>query len=228
MRALFFELQHMNQDQKKRLAAEAALPYLAHGMTLGVGTGSTVDYFIDALRERADLLAAVCSSSDSSTQKLRNAGISVSDLNTVGDLDLYVDGADEATEHLYLTKGGGGALTREKILAGASRRFICIIDDSKLVGVLGGFPLPIEVIPLARSYVARQLVKVGGKPVWRQGSTTDNGNEILDVHNLDIVDPPEMELRLNQIPGIVSVGLFARRPADLLLVAGDRGVTVIE
>jgi ribose 5-phosphate isomerase A len=216
----------MDQNEKKRRAAEAALPYVKDGMTLGVGTGSTVDFFIDALAGVADRLETVCSSSNSSTARLRKLGITVSDLNAVGDLDLYVDGADEATEHLYLTKGGGGALTREKVLAGAARRFICIADDSKLVPVLGRFPLPIEVIPLARSFVARQLVKAGGQPVWREGFVTDNGNDVLDVHNLSIIDPPELEQRLNQIPGVVTVGIFAQRPADLLLISGGDGITV--
>jgi len=217
----------MTQDEKKRLAAEAALEYLEDGMTLGVGTGSTVDHFIEALPARARELRAVASSSNASTEKLRKRGIEVSDLNSIGDLDLYVDGADEATRHLYLVKGGGGALTREKVLAGASRRFVCIADDSKLVGVLGAFPLPIEVIPLARSYVARQIVKVGGQPVWREGYVTDNGNQIIDVHNLTITNPPELERELNQIPGVVTVGLFALRGADLLLIGSDNGTTVI-
>ena len=217
----------MTQNEKKRRAAHAALPYIEDGMTLGVGTGSTVDHFIEALAERARGLRAVASSSNASTEKLKARGIEVSDLNSIGDLDLYVDGADEANRHLYLIKGGGGALTREKVLAGAARRFVCIADDTKLVGVLGAFPLPIEVIPLARSFVARQLVKAGGQPVWREGCVTDNGNQIIDVHNLAITNPPELETELNQIPGVVTVGLFARRPADVLLIGGDDGVTVI-
>jgi len=217
----------VTQDEKKRLAANAALPYIADGMTLGVGTGSTVDFFIDGLAEYAHRLDAVVSSSNASTEKLRAQGIDVADLNAVGDLDLYVDGADEATRHLHLIKGGGGALTREKILAGASRRFICIADDTKLVGMLGAFPLPIEVIPLARSFVARRLVQAGGQPVWREGFITDNGNEILDVHNLTIRNPVELEAELNGIPGIVTVGLFAQRGADLLLVGGRDGITTI-
>ncbi len=217
----------MTQDEKKRRAAQAALPYVKDGMTLGVGTGSTVDYFIEGLEARARGLRAVASSSNASTEKLKARGIEVSDLNSIGDLDLYVDGADEANRHLYLIKGGGGALTREKVLAGAARRFICIADDTKLVGVLGTFPLPIEVIPLARSFVARQLVKAGGQPVWREGFVTDNGNQIIDVHNLAITSPPELEAKLNQIPGIVTVGLFAQRPADLLLICGEDGITTI-
>jgi ribose 5-phosphate isomerase A len=217
----------MNQDEKKRLAAEAALPYIEDGMALGVGTGSTVDFFISALAEHAPQLRAVASSSNASTEKLQEVGIEVSDLNSVGDLDLYVDGADEATRHLHLIKGGGGALTREKVLAGAARRFVCIVDESKLVGILGAFPLPIEVIPLARSYVARQIVKAGGQPVWRENVVTDNGNQIIDVHNLTIEDPPQLESTLNQIPGVVTVGLFAQRGADVLIVSGDDGTTVI-
>jgi len=217
----------MTQDEKKRKVAEAALPYVEDGMTLGVGTGSTVDHFIAGLAERARGLRAVASSSVASTEKLQAQGIRVEDLNAIGDLDLYVDGADEATRHLHLIKGGGGALTREKVLAAAARRFICIADDSKLVGVLGAFPLPIEVIPLARSYVARELVKAGGQPVWRERFVTDNGNQILDVHNLTITNPPQLEAELNQIPGVVTVGLFAKRPADLLLVGTTDGITVI-
>ena len=217
----------MNQDEKKRMVAEAALPYVEDGMALGVGTGSTVDFFIAALAGKAPRLRAVASSSNASTEKLEAAGIDVSDLNSIGDLDLYVDGADEATRHLHLIKGGGGALTREKVLAGAARRFVCIVDDSKLVGVLGKFPLPIEVIPLARSYVARQIVKAGGQPEWREGVVTDNGNQIIDVHNLTIESPAKLESALNQIPGVVTVGLFAQRGADVLLVSGADGITVI-
>jgi ribose 5-phosphate isomerase A len=193
-------------------------------MSLGVGTGSTVNFFIDALADRAAYLPSVVSSSEASTERLEKIGVRVSQLATEGDLDLYVDGADEATKFLHLIKGGGGALTREKIVAGASRLFVCIVDDSKLVGTLGRFPLPIEVIPMARSYVARQLIKAGGRPVWREGFITDNGNDILDVHDLDIPNPVEVENRLNQIPGVVTVGIFAQRPADVLLVSTDEGV----
>jgi len=193
-------------------------------MSLGVGTGSTVNFFIDALAEKAGHLTTVVSSSEASTERLQNLGIEVSDLASAGDLDLYVDGADEATKHLHLIKGGGGALTREKIIAGASRRFICIIDDTKLVGILGKFPLPVEVIPMARSFVARQLVKAGGQPIWRENFLTDNGNHILDVHNLKIPSPLEVENSLNQIPGVVTIGLFAQRGADVLLVSTDDGV----
>ncbi len=214
----------MNQDDKKRQAAEAAITQIEPGISLGVGTGSTVNFFIDALAEHALNLTTVVSSSEASTEKLQNIGVEVSDLASAGDLDVYVDGADEATKHLHLIKGGGGALTREKILAGASRKFICIIDDSKLMGILGRFPLPVEVIPMAQSFVARQLIKAGGQPIWRTGFVTDNGNHILDVHNLSIPNPLEVENRLNQIPGVVTVGIFAQRHADVLLVGGDNGV----
>ena len=218
----------MTSDEKKNLAALAAMEHVRGGMSLGVGTGSTVNFFIDALGEHAPRLEAVVSSSEASTARLKGHGIRVTDLARTGDLDLYVDGADEATRHRHLIKGGGGALTREKIVAGASRRFICIADDTKLVGVLGKFPLPVEVIPMARSYVARQMFKHGGQPIWREGFITDNGNEILDVHNLKITDPPDLESRLNRIPGVVTVGIFAHRPADLLLIAGDDGIRSVE
>lgn len=218
----------MSQDTKKRRAALQALSYLKDGIALGVGTGSTVDFFIDALSEHAHRLSAVASSSERSTERLRKRGIEVRDLASIGDLDLYIDGADEATKHLHLVKGGGGALTREKILAGASRKFVCIVDDSKLVGILGRFPLPVEVIPMARSYVARQLIKAGGQPIWREEFVTDNGNDIIDVHNLRISNPVELESRINQIPGVVTIGIFAHRPADVLLVAGDKEVRVLE
>lgn len=218
----------MTPEEKKRRAAEAAIGYVTDGMMVGVGTGSTVNHFIAALTGWRDRIAGAVSSSDASTLLLKKAGIEVFDLNSVGDLELYVDGADEATRHLQLIKGGGAALTREKIVASASQRFICIVDDSKLVEVLGRFPLPVEVIPMARSLVARQLVKLGGQPVWREGVVTDNGNLILDVHNLEILDPPSLESEINQLPGVVTVGLFARRPADVLLVAGPDGVERVE
>jgi len=218
----------MSADDKKRRAAEAALEFVKDGMTVGVGTGSTVNHFIAALAGWRDRIAAAVSSSEASTRLLKAAGIDVLDLNSAGNLELYVDGADEATRHLQLIKGGGGALTREKIVAAASSRFVCIVDDSKLVDVLGRFPLPVEVIPMARSLVGRQLVKLGGQPVWREGLVTDNGNVILDVHNLEILDPSALETEINQIPGVVTVGLFARRPADVLLVARDDGVERIE
>lgn len=213
----------MSQNQSKQQAARAALAYLDDGMALGVGTGSTVDCFIDALPEHASRISSVVSSSERSTRRLRERGFEVAQLAEVGTLDLYVDGADEATKHLHLIKGGGGALTREKVLAAASRRFVCIIDETKLVGVLGRFPLPVEVIPMARSYVARQLIRAGGQPMWREGFTTDNGLEIVDVHNLQIANPLELETRLNQIPGVVTVGLFAHRRADVLLIGTSRG-----
>jgi len=218
----------MSPDEKKRRAAEAAMSYVTDGMVVGVGTGSTVNHFIAALAAWRGRIAGAVSSSDASSLLLRKAGIEVFDLNSVGGLELYVDGADEATRHLQLIKGGGGALTREKIVAAASQRFVCIVDDSKVVDVLGRFPLPVEVIPMARSLVARQLVKLGGQPVWREGVVTDNGNVILDVHNLEILDPPSLESEINQLAGVVTVGLFARRPADVLLVAGPDGVERIE
>jgi ribose 5-phosphate isomerase A len=218
----------LNRDDRKQRAAAAALQYIKDGITLGVGTGSTADHFIGALVAHAHRLEAVVSSSERSTEKLRKAGIEVVDLSSVGDIDLYVDGADEATKHRHLIKGGGGALTREKILAGAARRFVCIVDDSKLVGRLGEFPLPIEVIPMARSFVSRQLVKAGGQPIWREEFVTDNGNHIIDVHNLKISNPVELETRINQIPGVVTVGIFAHRAADVLLVASDTEVRTIQ
>jgi len=218
----------MSADDKKKRAADAAIGFVRDGMTVGVGTGSTVNHFIAALAGWRDRIAGAVSSSEASTRLLRAAGIEVMDLNSAGNLELYVDGADEATRHLELIKGGGGALTREKIVAAASDCFVCIVDDSKLVDVLGRFPLPVEVIPMARSLVARKLLKLGGQPVWREGLVTDNGNVILDVHNLEILEPAALETEINQIPGVVTVGLFARRPADVLLVAGDNGVERIE
>lgn len=208
----------MGADDNKKRAAIAALEFLEDARIVGVGTGSTVNYFIEALKAVKARLDGAVSSSDVSTQRLKALGIPVLDLNAAGELPVYVDGADEANRSLQLIKGGGGALTREKIVAAVSRRFICIVDDSKLVKVLGGFPLPVEVIPMARSYVARELVKLGGRPDWREGFVTDNGNQILDVHGLRILDPPALEVEINQIAGVVSVGIFARRPADVLLV----------
>jgi ribose 5-phosphate isomerase A len=218
----------MDADAKKEAAALAALDFVEQDMIVGVGTGSTVNHFIAALAARRRLIAGAVSSSEASSLMLREAGVEVVELNDAGDLPLYVDGADEATRHLDLIKGGGGALTREKIIAAASRRFVCIIDDSKLVPVLGRFPLPVEVIPMARSLVARKLVGLGGQPVYRKGFTTDNGNVILDVHNLKIRDPAALEAEIGLLPGVVTVGLFARRGADLLLVAGDGGVQVLK
>ena len=219
-------------DAKKQRAARAALDYLlANGLDpgaiIGVGTGSTVNCFIDVLASVHERIGAAVSSSNATTARLQAIGIKVLDLNDVEGLNFYVDGADEATRARYLIKGGGAALTREKIVTAAAARFVCIVDDTKVVTRLGKFPLPIEVIPMARSLVARQLVAIGGRPLWRQGVVTDNGNHILDVHDLVITDPPALEQQLNQVAGIVTVGLFANRPADVLLVAGDQGVEVI-
>ena len=214
----------MAAEDKKRRAAEAALRHLAGAAIVGIGTGSTVNHLIDLLAARRDRLEGAVSSSDASTARLRAAGIPVLELNSTGTLDVYVDGADEADRHLRLIKGGGGALTREKVIAAASQRFVCIADDSKLVDVLGRFPLPVEVIPMARSYVARELVRRGGRPTLREGFVTDNGNQILDVHGLTITDPPALESELNGLAGVVTVGLFARRPADLLILGTDGGV----
>ena len=210
----------MNQVNEKKLAGEAALRYVEDGAIVGVGTGSTVAYFIDALATMKDRIKGVVSSSEQSTAQLKKHGIEVFDLNATGPLDLYIDGADECDPFKRLIKGGGAALTREKIIAEASQKFVCIIDASKLVPVLGRFPVPIEVIPMARSQIARELVRLGGQPVWREGTTTDNGNWILDVHNWQVTDPVGLEAELNQLPGIVSVGLFARRPADVVIVDG--------
>ena len=214
--------------EKKRLAAEAALRFIETGMVLGIGTGSTVNQLIEALKDHKIQLSGAVSSSRQTSERLRAARIPELDLNTTGDLALYIDGADEATADGVLIKGGGAALTREKVVAAAASRFVCIIDDSKLVEVLGAFPLPVEVIPMARSYVARRLVKLGGQPVWRDGVTTDNGNVILDVHNLRLDDPRAFETAVNQIAGVVTVGLFAWRPADVLIVAGNDGVKTFD
>ncbi|MFZ9904974.1 MAG: ribose-5-phosphate isomerase RpiA [Steroidobacteraceae bacterium] len=212
----------------KQAAALAALRYLEDGMVIGVGTGSTVNHFIDALAPWRDRLKGAVSSSESSTARLRAIGIEVLDLNRTGDLELYVDGADETDRHRRLIKGGGGALTREKIVAAASRRFICIVDESKVVDVLGRFPLPVEVIPMARSYVSRQMVKLGGQPLWRENVITDNGNQIIDVHGLTILDPIALENTINGIAGVVSVGLFAKRAADVVLVGSPSGVRTLD
>jgi len=214
----------MDQNTAKKAAAEAALKYLVPGEVLGVGTGSTVNFFIDALAAHRHDIPGAVSSSEVSTARLKAIGIEVLDANAAGTLSIYVDGADEADHHLRLIKGGGAALTREKIVAEASRQFICIADESKLVPVLGKFPLPVEVIPMARSLVARQLVQLGGEPVWRESVVTDNGNWILDVHGLSISDPVALENAINQIPGVVTVGLFARRKADVLILGGPQGV----
>lgn len=216
----------MNPDELKRMAAEAAIEYVKGGI-IGVGTGSTVNHFIDQLATIKHKIDGAVSSSEVSSERMRKHGINVIDLNSAGELDLYVDGADESTQHLHLIKGGGGALTREKIVAGASKTFVCIADGSKLVDVLGTFPLPVEVIPMARSHVARQLVKMGGTPVWRENFTTDNGNVILDVHNLRIMEPTKMEQAINNIAGVVTTGIFALRPADVLILGTDEGIKVI-
>lgn len=218
----------MSPNEKKLSVARAALEHIAPGTVLGVGTGSTTNFFIKALGDIKSRIDVTVASSRASAALLTEVGLPVKDLNEVGPIDLYVDGADEATKHRQLTKGGGGALTREKILASASRRFICIADDSKLVAALGRFPLPVEVIPMARSLVARTLTALGGQPIWREGFQTDNGNDILDVHNLDIIEPAHMESTLNQIPGVVTNGLFALRPADALLLGSDKGTQHLE
>ncbi len=214
----------MNSDEKKQQVAKVALEYVVEDTVIGVGTGSTANYFIEALATKKHLIEGAVASSNATATKLKANGIPVLELNSVDEISVYVDGADESNSYLHLIKGGGGALTREKIVAAVSKRFICIADDSKLVDVLGKFPLPIEVIPMARSYVARQLVKMGGKPIWREKFITDNGNFILDVHNLKIMEPVKLETQLNEIVGIVTNGLFARRPADVLLLGSDEGV----
>ncbi len=221
------EITAMSKDLGKQRAAEAALKYVEEGTVIGVGTGSTVNFFIDALAAQNLRIRGAVSSSNASTERLRQHGIEIFDLNSTGDIDVYVDGADESDPHLRLIKGGGAALTREKIVAAAAKRFICIVDASKQVPVLGKFPLPVEVIPMARSYVARQLVKLGGQPVWREGVTTDNGNVILDVHGMSITDPVGLENAINQIVGVVTVGLFASRPADVLIVGSAEGVKIL-
>lgn len=217
----------MTQDELKQKVAQAALPYIKDVAIIGVGTGSTVNHFIDFLADfRADIEGAV-SSSEMSTQRLKKLGIPVFDLNSVGTLDVYVDGADEVNPRKHLIKGGGGALTREKIIAAASKQFVCIADETKCVDILGAFPLPVEVIPMARSYVAREIVKLGGQPVWRENCVTDNHCHILDVHNLDIMEPIKMEQTINNIVGVVTVGIFAMRPADIVLIGkGNEVVTL--
>ena len=218
----------MDANALKKAAAEAALQYVKDDTIVGVGTGSTVNYFIEALATRKARIEATVASSEASAQRLRALHIPVRELNDTDGCDIYVDGADEVTEHLAMIKGGGAALTREKIVAQASKTFVCIADATKLVGVLGKFPLPVEVIPMARSFVARELVKVGGMPELRKGVTTDNGNLILDVRGLTILDPVELETRINMIPGVVTNGIFARRPADVLLLATPEGVRTLK
>ena len=218
----------MTPGQAKQLVAEAAIEYIEWDWVIGVGTGSTANLFIDELAKIKGQIDGTVASSEASAQRLRDHGIKVMELDQVGSLPIYVDGADESTEHLHLIKGGGAALTREKIVAAASEKFVCIADDSKLVPTLGAFPLPVEVIPMAKSYVARQLVKLGGNPILRDGVITDNGNVIIDVHDLSIANPVELENQINQVVGVVTNGLFAKRGADVLLLGGADGVRKLE
>ena len=218
----------MDADTKKRLAAESALEYVEPGSVVGVGTGSTTNHFIDALARIRGRLDGAVASSEATAARLRERRLRVADLNAVDEVSVYVDGADECTRHRQLVKGAGGALTREKIAAAAARRFVCILDDSKLVDVLGtSAPVPVEVIPMARGYAARQIVSLGGNPFWREGVVTDNGNVILDVHGLDLVDPGDAEDELDRITGTVANGLFARRRADVVLIGGGAGVRTL-
>ena len=217
----------MTQDEMKRKAAEAALEYVITDEIVGVGTGSTVNHFIDVLAEIKHKINGAVSSSVASTERMEGYGIKVYDLNEVNGIEVYIDGADESDHYLNLIKGGGGALTREKIIAGASKKFVCIADESKLVDVMGEFPLPVEVIPMARSFIARELVKLGGRPVYREGFVTDNGCDILDVHDLKIMEPIKLENELNKLPGIVTVGIFANRPADVLILGTPEGAKTV-
>ncbi len=216
----------MTQDELKQAVARAAIEHVPAGI-IGVGTGSTANYFIDELAKIKGRLDGAVASSEATAQRLKSHGIPVLDLNSAGELVVYVDGADEITEHMHMIKGGGGALTREKIVAACSKKFVCIADGSKLVGMLGKFPLPVEVIPMAQSYVARELTKLGGQPRLREGFKTDNGNIILDVHGMQIMNPVELESRINQIVGVVTNGLFAMRPADVLLLGTEQGVRTL-
>lgn len=218
----------MNQDEMKQAVARAALEHVEYDTVIGIGTGSTANYFIDYLADIKGRIDGAVASSVASADRLKGHGIPVYDLNEVSEISVYVDGADETNRHKQLIKGGGGALTREKIVAAASRRFVCIVDESKIVDVLGKFPLPVEVIPMARSYVARQLVNLGGDPVYRDGVVTDNGNVILDVHNLEIMEPAKLEAELDHITGVVTNGLFAMRPADVVLIGTPDGVQTME
>ena len=218
----------MTADEKKKLVAEAALKHVVSGTVVGIGTGSTANHFIDCLATIKHKIEGTVASSEASAERLRSHGIPVLDINSVDEISVYVDGADESNQYLHLIKGGGGALTREKIVAAVSKRFVCIADESKLVDALGAFPLPVEVIPMARSYVARELVKLGGTPVYRDGFVTDNGNIILDVHNMLINEPVKLEGQINNITGVVTNGLFAMRPADLLMLGTDHGVKELE
>ncbi len=213
-----------NSEKKKQEVARAAIEYISYDDVVGVGTGSTVDYFIDFLKPLKNKIDGAVASSISTKNKLENNGIRVLDLNDVNNIPIYVDGADEVNSNFQLIKGGGGALTREKTIAAVSQKFICIIDDSKIVNVLGKFPLPVEVIPMARSYIAREIIKIKGLPVWRKDFITDNGNIIIDINNMDIIEPIKMEDELNRIPGILTVGLFARRGADTVLVSNEKEV----
>lgn len=224
---LTFNIAFMTQDEMKQATARAAIAHVPAGCIVGVGTGSTANFFIDELGKVKTRIGGAVASSEASAQRLKRLGIEVFDLNRVDELPVYVDGADEITRHLAMIKGGGGALTREKIVAAVARKFVCIADESKLVDVLGKFPLPVEVIPMARSHVARELVRLGGQPQWRRGFTTDNGNIILDVHNLQITAPAELETALDQIAGVVTNGLFARRGADVLLLGTAGGVQTL-
>jgi ribose 5-phosphate isomerase A len=217
----------MTQDELKRKVAEAALEYAKGVSVIGIGTGSTVNHFIELLAGMKSGIEGAVSSSEGSTMRLKNLGIPVLDLNEIDELDLYVDGADEVNAQMQMVKGGGGALTREKIVAAASRKFLCIADETKYVDVLGKFPLPVEVIPMSRSYVAREMVKLGGRPQWREGFVSDNGGHILDVHNLDISNPIEMEKTINNIAGVITVGIFALRPADSVLLGSEAGIRSI-
>jgi ribose 5-phosphate isomerase A len=218
----------VNQDQLKELVAREALKHVVEDAIVGVGSGSTVFKFIEALSSMKNRIEGAVAASEASTERLKKHGIRVFDLNSVNELPVYIDGADEVTEHLHMIKGGGGALTREKITAAVAKRFVCICDASKLVPVLGKFPLPVEVIPMAQSYVARELVKMGGHPRLREGFTTDNGNVVLDCHGLTLLDPPKTEGELNQLAGAVTNGIFARRPADVLLLAEATGVRILK
>jgi len=218
----------LTPDEKKQQVAKAALEYVVENTVIGIGTGSTANHFVDALATIKHKIEGTVASSDATAERLRSHGIPVLDLNGVNEISVYIDGADESNRHLHLIKGGGGALTREKIVAAVSKRFICIADDSKLVDILGTFPLPVEVIPMASSYVARELVKLGGQPVLRKDFVTDNGNLILDVHNLQINEPVYLETKINQITGVVTNGLFAANGANVLLLGSDDGVKILE
>ncbi len=217
----------MNQDALKQAVAREAIKHVVDDAWIGVGSGSTANFFIDELAKIKGRIRGAVASSVKTAERLKSHRIPVEELNNTGDLPVYIDGADEVTEHGAMIKGGGGALTREKVIAAASKKFVCIVDESKLVPVLGKFPLPVEVIPMARSFVARELAKLGGQPEWRMGFTTDNGNLILDVRGLSILNPVELETTLNQIPGIVTVGLFARRGANVILIGTSAGVKTL-